>query len=57
MIWWWIGGTAALTPFGLIGFRKLYRTAEVAAERAADEAAAIAEAEDRAAGKLTQATA
>jgi len=45
MIWWWIGGTAALTPLGLIGFRKLYALAEKRAKEAALAAAAEAEAE------------
>jgi len=43
LIWWWIGGTAALTPLGLIGFRKLYAIAEKNASEAAIKAAAEAE--------------
>ncbi|GEM_PF-171353 len=35
MIWWWIGGCAALTPLGLLGFRKLYHLAETRAAEAA----------------------
>ncbi|NWK55518.1 MFS transporter [Verrucomicrobiaceae bacterium N1E253] len=35
MIWWWVGGTAALTPIGLLAFKKLYRLAEARAEEAA----------------------
>jgi dipeptide/tripeptide permease len=38
-IWWWIGGTAALTPVGLLVFRKLYKAAEDRAKEAALEAA------------------
>ncbi len=37
MIWWWIGGCAALTPLGLFGFRKLYHLAETRAAEAAKE--------------------
>ena len=44
MIWWWIGGSAALTPLGLLAFKKLYRIAELraaeAAKRVAEEDAA-----------------
>jgi hypothetical protein len=39
MIWVWVGVMAALTPVGLVGFRKVYRAAE---ERAAAAAAAAA---------------
>ncbi|MBT8045222.1 MAG: hypothetical protein KJO79_09755, partial [Verrucomicrobiae bacterium] len=39
LIWWWIGGTAALTPIGMLVFRKLYHIAEIRAEEAAKEAA------------------
>lgn len=39
MIWWWIGGTALLTPLGLVAFRKLYHIAETCAEETAKEAA------------------
>ena len=39
MIWIWVGAMAALTPIGLIGFKKLYRAAE---ERAAEAALAAA---------------
>jgi len=42
MVWWWIGGTAALTPVGLLLFRALYKEAE---DRAAEEAAKTAAAE------------
>ena len=45
VIWWWIGGTAALTPLGLIAFRKLYAAAEKRAKEVALEAAAEAEVE------------
>lgn len=37
MIWWWIGGTAAFTPLGLLAFRKLYHLAETRAAEAAKE--------------------
>jgi dipeptide/tripeptide permease len=40
MIWWWVGGSAVLTPLGLIVFRKLYRIAEDRAAKAAEEEAA-----------------
>ncbi|MCP5536035.1 MAG: MFS transporter [Akkermansiaceae bacterium] len=50
MIWWWVGGTAALTPLGMLAFRKMYHIAEVRAEEAAklvadEEAAATARGE------------
>ncbi len=35
MIWWWVGGTAALTPIGMLAFRKLYKIAEDRAAQAA----------------------
>ena len=41
LVWWWIGGTAILTPIGLLVFRKLYRIAEERAD--ADARAAAAE--------------
>ena len=37
MIWWWVGGTAALTPLGLLAFKKLYHIAETRAAEAAKE--------------------
>jgi len=37
MIWWWIGGCAALTPLGLVAFKKLYHIAEVRAAEAAEK--------------------
>lgn len=37
MIWWWVGGTAVLTPLGMLLFRKLYHIAEARAEEAAKE--------------------
>jgi POT family proton-dependent oligopeptide transporter len=40
MIWWWVGGTAALTPIGLVLLRGLYREAEERARLVAVEAAA-----------------
>jgi hypothetical protein len=39
LIWWWIGGSAALTPIGLVLLKRLYRDAE---ERAREIAAAAA---------------
>lgn len=42
MIWWWVGGSAAITPIGLVALRRLYREAE---ERARQVAAAAAAAE------------
>ncbi len=42
MIWWWIGGTAVLTPIGMLAFRKLYRIAEERADAEARAAAATA---------------
>ncbi len=40
MIWWWVGGSAALTPIGLVALRRLYREAEERARKVAAEAAA-----------------
>lgn len=40
MIWWWVGGTAALTPIGLVVLRRLYREAEERARQVAEETAA-----------------
>jgi len=37
MIWWWIGGCAALTPLGLVAFKKLYHIAEVRAAEVAEK--------------------
>lgn len=37
MIWWWVGGTALLTPLGMLAFRKLYHLAENRAAEAALE--------------------
>ncbi len=47
LIWWWIAGTAALTPVGLIAFRKLYSIAEKNAQEAAAKAAKEALAQQR----------
>ena len=44
LIWWWIAGMAALTPLGLIAFRKMYAAAESRAKEAALAAAAEAQA-------------
>jgi len=48
LIWWWIAGTAALTPIGLVGFRKMYAAAEARAKEAALAAAAEADQADAA---------
>ncbi len=45
MVWWWIGGTAALTPIGLMLFRALYKEAEDKAEEEAERVAAAERAE------------
>ncbi len=37
MIWWWVGGSALLTPIGLVALRRLYKAAEDRAEQAAKE--------------------
>lgn len=37
MIWWWVGGTAVLTPLGMLAFKKLYHIAETRASEAAAE--------------------
>ena len=45
MIWWWIGGTAALTPIGMLLLKRLYRDAEERARQIAQETAAAEAAE------------
>ena len=33
MIWWWIGGVAAITPLGMLALRRLYFAAEQRAQQ------------------------
>jgi dipeptide/tripeptide permease len=40
MVWVWIGGTAIITPLGMLFFKKVYKKAEDDAAAAADAAAA-----------------
>ena len=45
MVWVWIGGTAIITPLGMLFFKKVYKKAEDDAAAAADAAADEADSE------------